>query len=457
MTSDSELSDIKQLQNTLINIQRLTVKAFNAENLQNLIFIILNDTYQVVKYDRAILFSKQDGKVSIQGVSGQANFSEQTELAGHLRNAALTLTKSSEQRILKREDFQNPKSFDYVQPQQSPSTVYWVPIITNKDEEIGLWMEKYDDKESAHMFEAYGPFLKELLAPGFAAAWKKMSHSFSLYKILPHLSAKKLSYLGLLLLLLLFVVPVRLRVVAPCEVVAKDSFIVTAPVDGIIEKVYVEPGQEIKKDQILFEYDKKVPSYKSNALQKEVDILQAELNQSYALGTENKGEASKLSLLDHKLNKSKLDLEYATRELSLLIAKAPISGLASIDNPDEWRGKPVKTGERIMAINDPKETRIRIWIPERDNISFAFDIPISVFLNPIPTKTFKARFLYIASEVRAHEDQLPSFEAEAEWIDTEEQPKLGLKGSAVIYGERVSLFYYFLRRPITSVRTFLGI
>lgn len=454
--SEPNPNQLKHIQNTLFNIQHLTVRAFNAQNLQNLIFIILNDTYQVVKYDRSVLFNMHSNKVDILGISGQANFNLQTELASRLRQAVQNLKQRSVQRVLTSEDFpESLENWEYIQSLR-PSTVYWVPISAGK-EELGLWLEKYDDPEAKQVFESYGPLLKEMLIPAYTVAWEKTSHRFVSHKILRHITLKKTALFFLFLLTLLFFIPIRLRIVAPCEVAAKDSFVIAAPIDGIIAQIDVSPGQQVKKDQILFEYDKKIPLYRYQAILKDVEILQAEYNQTYALGIENDESMSKLSLIDFKLKKSKVELAFVKQQLMLLTKKSPIEGLVSVDNPDDWRGKPVKTGEKIMTINDQLHTKVKIWIPEQDNISFAFDIPIEVFLNSIPSKTFYAKFLFIAPEVKVTEGELPSFEAEAEWLNIDKTPKLGLKGSAVIYGEKVSLFYYLFRKPIGVLRKFIGV
>jgi hypothetical protein len=36
-------------------------------------------------------------------------------------------------------------------------------------------------------------------------------------------------------------------------------------------------------------------------------------------------------------------------------------------------------------------------------------------------------------------------------------PRIGLRGTAKVYGSRVFLFYYVLRKPITFVRQLIGI
>lgn len=446
--------ELKQIQNTWVALQRLTLKAVNAKTLQNLIFIIVNDTFQVMKYDRALFFSKRQDTVDLLGVSGLTNLNAQTEVTTHLKQAIQKLKNQEVARILTPEDFSSPEDWNYIQSLRA-STVYWLPFKV-ENEELGLWFEIYDDpKVATTLFQNYSPLLKDFVAPAFATAFHQVKHP-SWRKVSPYFNKRNLGIAALVLFLLLTVVPIRLRIVAPCEVVSTNAFVLAAPLDGIIEEVLVKPGEEVKKNQILYEYDKKIPKYKLQATEKEVEILQAELNQSYALGTQNPDEATKLGLLDIKLKKSKDELKFIKEQISHLTGISPLNGLVSMDNPDEWRGRPVKVGEKIMTISNEGETKLRIWIPEHDNIVFDKDVPVHVFLNTIPTKTFEAELVFISPEVKVMEGELPSYEAEAKWL-SKETPKLGLKGSAVLYGERVSILYYLFRKPIGAVRKFLGV
>lgn len=444
---------VQDIVNVVGNIQRLTVKAFNAQNLQNLIFIILNDTYQVFKYDRAILFSKNAGKVSVLGISGQTTFNLQTEMASRLREAIQNLSDSSRQRVLNAGDFTAyPQHWDYIQSQRQ-STVYWFPFQVGK-EEVGLWLERYDDPEAKKAFETHGSLIKESLLPAYAAAWKKMNPRFSLYKILPHISLKRAGIFLLGLLILLLLIPIRLRVVAPAEVVPKDPYIVTAPMEGIIDHVAVVPGEVVQKKQLLFQYDNKIPQYKYEAALKDVDLLKSDLNRSYVAGTGNQSEMSKLGVLDLQLKSGERTLAFAQEQLGFLANYSPLEGTVSMDSPDEWRGRPVQMGEKVMTISDPYQSKLKIWIPITDAMEFDPDVPLKVFFNPLPEKTFEAKLSYITPEVKISDQLVPSLQGEAEWLQ-EEHPKLGLKGYAFIYGEKVSLFYYLLRKPIHFIQKLL--
>ena len=41
--------------------------------------------------------------------------------------------------------------------------------------------------------------------------------------------------------------------------------------------------------------------------------------------------------------------------------------------------------------------------------------------------------------------------------DSSRMPRIGLRGTAKIYGEKVTLFYYLARRPLAAARQFLGL
>lgn len=453
-SSKSKPIQLEPMLQIMGNIQRLTVKAFGAKNRQNLIFIIINDTYFINKYDRAILFSKIAGKVRILGISGQETFNLQTELASRLKESVQKLKNSSNQRVLNAEDFSAcPEHWKYIQALRS-TTVCWIPFDVG-NEEIGLWLEKYDDPEAEQKFNTEIINIKKYLVPAYAAAWSRINRGISFHKILPHVNMKKVGLFSLLILILLFIIPIRLRIVAPCTVLPDHPYIVTAPMDGIVDHIAVNPGEEVHVGQTLFEYDKKIPLIHYKTALDDVDLVKSELNSAYVLGIANVIENSKLTKLTLELKNKENLLAYAERQLKLLVNTSPVNGLANINEPAEWRGKPVKHGENIMTISNPKETRLGLWIPEKNIIQFASDIPITAFFNSIPTQTFKAKLMFITPEVKINEELVPGYNAEAEWLNPEESPKLGLKGYAFIYGERVSLFYYLMRRPISAIHKFL--
>ena len=50
-----------------------------------------------------------------------------------------------------------------------------------------------------------------------------------------------------------------------------------------------------------------------------------------------------------------------------------------------------------------------------------------------------------------------AYRVEASIVEPEIDVRIGLQGSAKIYGSKVSLFFYLFRRPISALRQFTGL
>jgi hypothetical protein len=48
------------------------------------------------------------------------------------------------------------------------------------------------------------------------------------------------------------------------------------------------------------------------------------------------------------------------------------------------------------------------------------------------------------------------YRLKASFADGTRIPRIGLRGTAKIYGEQVSLFYYLMRRPLAALRQLIG-
>lgn len=436
-------------------INRLCLKAFSAGNKDALAFIILNDTIQAIRYDRAVLWDYLHGKPKILGVSGQTTV-----------NKGAKLTKQWEALIPQLKDQKAPQKLDSAsfidggqewKEYQSDinSQVIWVPIIHEEELVLGLWLEGFGQRFQDSSLDDTLKFLMQYLTPAYGAAWKKF-YKKTLFQT-PKFGKQQMAIIALASLAFLLLVRVPLRVVAPCEVIPNDPFLVTAPLEGIIEKVDVEPGMEVKKGTLLYEYDKRLALRNLNASKKQVEILEEEVKRAKTLGLSDQKSLTELSILTLKLEKEKVNLSYVLWQGTQLDQKAPIGGIIMMENPDQWRGKPVKVGEKILSINDPHNTKIKIWIPEDDNIILHPDKPIKVILNINPAHSYDAHLEFVANEASLSDQHIPSFVAEAKWITPPQENKIGLQGTAVLYGEKVSLFYFLVRKPLAALRHKVGL
>ncbi|SCA63879.1 Uncharacterized protein SCG7086_BH_00070 [Chlamydiales bacterium SCGC AG-110-P3] len=431
-------------------INRLNIKAFSSSTQQALIFLMLNDTAQVLPYDRATLWTLKNGERKLLGISGQANFKRTSELALQWKSVVCGLKDPNIAQIITENSvFRDQDTLQVVTRGINGTSIYWLPLCLDGDAPVGLWLERWNSKP----WQAHDTEILNYMRAGYAVAWDKFRSRGKIKEIL----RTRYPYIILAALTLSLLVRVPLRIVAPCEIVPNDPILVTAPLDGIISEVVVAPGQGVIYGDILFEYDKRVPIQELKIARKQVLIIESELNREMTQGVADNESLADFAVLQLRLQKEELALELVEYRADQLTITAPVDGVVMLDNPDDWRGKPVRVGERVLIISDPKNTKIKIWIAEDDNVILDPDQPVKVFLNINPETSREARLNHVASFTSLSEQQVPGFEAEAHWIEKQHDIKMGLKGNAVLYGDNVSLFYYIFRKPLAYLRALLGI
>lgn len=151
------------------------------------------------------------------------------------------------------------------------------------------------------------------------------------------------------------------------------------------------------------------------------------------------------------------EVEYAADLLDRIHIKSTSNGIAIFDDPNEWIGKPVVVGEKILQIADPKKVELQLWLPIDDAINLDPGSRVRVFFNVDPLHPHEAELKYASYEAQLTPDNTLAYRLKAEFVEDVSDIRIGLKGTAKVYGERVSLFYFLMRKPLSAVRRFLGL
>lgn len=251
-------------------------------------------------------------------------------------------------------------------------------------------------------------------------------------------------------------IPVRLSVLAPAEVQARAPFIVTAPLDGVISRVTVNPNQVVRKGDVLAHMEATDLRGVQEVSRKALEVAQAELRRSQQAAFQDGRGAGDLAQLRAQVDLRRQELEYAStrhRNTELVSAR---DGVAIVGDPDQWKGRPVKVGERILQIADPAQVEITLMVPVKDAIALEPGREVRVFLDAAPLDARRARIHHGTYEPVTLGQEAPAYKVTAYLEDQEPPPRIGLRGTARVYGERVSLAYFLFRRPLTSLRQWLG-
>jgi multidrug efflux pump subunit AcrA (membrane-fusion protein) len=420
---------------SLLEIEEHALKARNATQLA---FVMVNDTRALAEYRQAALHVAGQGVVAVSGVSsveGNAPFTLFLRRVFRAHEAGQDIAAAD------RDEWG-----DWLPPRP-----LFLALEDGDGNRLGTLLlardEDWDEGAAA---------LLRRLADVYAFAWAARHRPAPLSDWRRRLAAMpRWKWAAAAAAVLVLILPVRLSVLAPAEIVPLDPAVIRAPLEGVIETVLVRPNQDVAAGDILFDLDRTTIAGKLEVAAKALDTAKAELDQ-----------ATQQAFFDPKAKatwaviKARVDEKQAERaQLEDLMARAqvksPRDGVAVMDDASEWIGRPVTVGEKVLAVADPRQVEMEAWLAPADLIALEPGGPVTVFLNTDPLAPVSATLSYVAFEATLQPDGLLAHRVRAR-IAGDASPRIGLKGTARLDGERVPLVHWLFRRPLAVIRQFLG-
>lgn len=266
---------------------------------------------------------------------------------------------------------------------------------------------------------------------------------------------KKRRWTWLIWIFLLF--PVRLTVLVPGELVPANPAIIRVPIEGIVDQFYVSPNQEVVKGQPLFNLDLTTLLSRLHVAEQETQIATQEYRQSSLQGLTDSKSRGLLVPQEGKAAEKKIEADYLKDLLNKAKIDAPRDGIVLFDDPSEWIGKPVQAGEKVMVVATPGDVEIEAWIPVGEAIELPKQSSVTLYLNAMPFSPVTGYMRYEGHEPIQRPDGGYAYRVRASLSPGDKGPRVGLKGTAKVHGQFVPLSYWVLRRPLSTLRQFLGI
>ncbi|TNE62713.1 MAG: HlyD family efflux transporter periplasmic adaptor subunit [Alphaproteobacteria bacterium] len=428
----------------------------HAPDLTTFRFTIVSEPRRLIAYRQAILIERTGGTLKLAAVSNVATIDRNAPfvvvlerlLAGLDKTGHLEAATTLDQNALSARDRQEWLEF-------LDSSVYWQPLVAPGGPALGglllVRAEAWTPTEAALMDE---------IADAGAHAWQGLLERGQRRIVSkPKLSRRTMLIAGCSLVVLL-ALPVRLSTIAPAEVVARDPAVVAAPMQGVIREVHVKPNAQVRAGDILYSFEDAELKANDAMARRAVEEAEAELRRAsqQAFG-DAKGRAE-IALRQARLALRQEQAAYAAYQLGQVEVRAPNDGIAIFSDANQWRGRPVTTGERVMAIAAPDAAELQILIPVSDAISLEPGAQVRLFLDVAPLSAVDATLLRSSYEPARTPDGTMAYRAVAAFPETGEEaaqpPRIGLKGSAKVLGERVPLVLFLFRRPLAALRQMVG-
>jgi hypothetical protein len=436
----------------LSTLVQLIKRARHAETAQELAFIIVNETHSLLPYRQAVLW-RREGKRrgQVVAISGTPVVERNAPFTLWLKQAMARLDADNGAQVRPVTARDLADSFGEDWAEWLPAHGLWLPLMGRRGQLGALLLAREEPWSEADCH------LMQEVADGFAHAWAALAggRRRALFARLRHTrAALKLALFGATIAALWL--PVSLSALAPAEVVPFAPTIVRAPLEGVVDHFRVQPNEEVKAGQPLLALDPRTLDNKLEVAVQALAVAEAELRQAAQQAVFDDKSRSQLVVLRGRVEQRRTEVEYLRSLLARINVTAIRSGIALYSDPNDWIGKPVTIGERLLEIADPASAEIEIWLPVADAITLTPGAEVDFFLNVAPDAPLKAKLRQASYEATLSPGGVLGYRLKAALDGSEHPPRIGLRGTAKVYGERVTLFYYLMRRPLAATRQFFG-
>ncbi|AWY00367.1 hypothetical protein A8139_10415 [Marinomonas primoryensis] len=426
------------------------------ETSTDLNFIMVNMTRTLVPYQQAMFLAGNElEKLKLKAVSDLSLVDRSTPFSAWLEQVSAVVNASdtgSKVHVIDTKSWPVELLNDLTE--FSPPKILWLPLLipAKPTQRVGVLLlaksDPWTEKEIG---------LLQHLASSYAHAMQLFINRSGWRTWLSGLNSRKVKLGTLVAIVLLGLVPVRLTVLAPAEIIAKESLLVTSAIAGAVSEVLIKPGDQVVIDQPLVQMDRTEFQGAFDVAQRELERTQAELRTVEQAGYVDRRKKSELAELAFQVELKTIERNYLKTKLAQTQIVASKSGIAILDDPEKWKGRPVVVGERILSIADPAKVQLQVMLPVADAISLVHGNNVTFYLDTDPLNPIPFNLDYSSFEPSLTPDQVIAYRIVADIQQDAVPPRIGLRGTAKLYGEKVSLAYYLLRRPITFVRQHLGI
>lgn len=416
-------------------------------------FILVNSLNKIVENEHAIFWNAQVGKVS--AVSGGVSIDHDAIQTRWYSKVGRHLAKA----------YQNDHSPQDVGPDllpkdlrgdfssNIPAHLIWMPLSDAKHQLAGgvllLCNRTMDQADSRILTRAAS-------AAVFVLAYHRKSHRHGVGGLLRPFANKWVRLLSIAAIISVMFIPIELSVLAPARSVPANPAIISAPIDGVIRNILVPPNQPVNEGDVVAHMETNELQAAFEVASRRASVLAADLRRATQKAFFDDDAKAQISLLVAQLRERETERELAKERLSRVDIRAPIDGVAILADQNEWTGRPVRTGERILVVADPTDAILEILIPVEDAVVVEEGARVAFFSSVTPNEPLMAVLERVSFTSSVQPDQTLAFRAEARFSESDTSPRLGFTGTAKIFSEKVPLYYALFRKPAATIRRTLG-
>ena len=432
----------------LIGLEKKTREAKTQDELN---FVVANETRQIIDYVNSFLLLKSPtDKFQVKATSDLATVDRTAPLITFIENI-INESGHNFKEIQNLDVDKVSKKIKVKKPKNLPDNILCIPILSPQKGLQGYLILSRNEKFIENEIE-----LSRHLSVTYGHAFNSFLTDFSIKNFLKKYLVGSRAWIVIIIIILVSIIPIKITSTAPVEVVPKNPILITSPFDGVVKNIVANNNDKINSGDLLVMLEDTDLLNNYNLSKQSLQVAEKELLRSRQSSFTDNKEKARLAELVAQVDLKKAEVESTGEKLKNTKLYASKKGIAIVDQKNDWQGRPVSVGEKIMTIANPNNVEFLVWLPVKDSLIIKENSNVKVFLDINPIKPLKGKLLRASYEPSLSPEEVLSYKIGVSY-EGEVPPRIGLRGTAKIYGSRVTLFYYLFRKPITFVRQLIGI
>lgn len=430
---------------------QIETRALEASTVGALRFTIVNETHALTPYRQAVMFELDGGSYRLVAASGLVSVANDSPFAVWISRFARHLPKDGAIHRLEIGDASPEDAAGW--SEWLPEHLVLVPLRNRKGEATALVLYASENPWSDRDCELLGRLHATY---GYCFEGMKQTAPDRWHWVRPLFKKRNRWIVAGALLLGLFL-PVRLSVLAPAEVVALNAMAVAAPQDGVVGSFAVAPNARVKAGDLLFSLDDSSLLNRLQIARKALEVAQADAHIAQQRAFDDVKSKADVAVALGRVREKEAELASVETQAQRVEVRAEHDGIAIFSDTNDWIGRPVQTGERVMQLAQPEDGGIQVWLAVADAINLEPGAPVKLFLHTEPLSPRSGTLMEASYQPILSPDNVASYKLRARFEEGSELPRIGLRGTARISGDWVLLGYYLFRRPLAHLREWSGL
>lgn len=252
-------------------------------------------------------------------------------------------------------------------------------------------------------------------------------------------------FIGLFLIGIL-AIPVDKLVTSNLNVEGNTRWIISTPMQGFIRQVFVRPGDQVKKNQILLKLDD--TDFKIQMAEQQSMLEQAQHQFRVAMAEQNLTDSG---LVSNQIRQQEAKIQTIQRKISQTNVNSPLDGTVTNGDWIQQTGTPIESGKELFQIASQDAYKVILHVADQDIHLVKNGQDGILKLTSLPDQTFAFKVTRIMP-VASVQNNVNGFRVEASWLNSPPALTPGMQGVGKITVGKTNLLFRWSRDFINWVK-----